>query len=670
MFLNKTESACLFGIFTKACKLSPASASSVLFRMREVETHKGSDILILRMKSMINDLITPGTNFVLWRGDWKPLLALSCKGRIGLRRSLKILKTYGRWKCPVVKQAHFNTFFKTITSPNLSPVETTEVTCRLSSSLLTQDASTLSAASGFSSDFSYFYPLGGKKSPTVGFISKERSSILPSEHVEACLLHCPNLLRDHYGFLSGLFAYSKPKASELPDVVGKVTPLTKDRGNKVRFVANPFLMLQFSLSRLKAACRDYLETTYPESLVFDQDKCEEWVLANLKKGVAMTSLDLTSCSDLLPADPQFDLLRLLFPSLEEDISLFKTISRSLWLFETPNGPAYCGWNVGQPLGTDPSFFGFTIFLSELIRSCGGDANSFRIIGDDVILTSTISERVCILYEKIHLSINHSKSIFSSPYYVEFAGRLFSRTGDLGVFKASPRNLNTDSFGYLRQYGLSGLKLLPEKYRKMVACTAAFVHHLRRGDRLRFIPEAVYISLDCPKNANIHDLDDTMYLHRNVIVPLCQRVLSSGNPDFSIMVTQPDVLRYLLEFLPRKTRTEKFPDAFCNESLDTLVGVGIWIGRAMDIDKVYDFATNVIYYNALVAESPSPKEDALFFKSMKTTILKDSPSVSQVEPDVSFSVKKDSLSYAFIIWRKTCLYFNRFLSGVRKVGRKK
>jgi hypothetical protein len=174
----------------------------------------------------------------------------------------------------------------------------------------------------------------------------------------------PNLVLDHYEFFSTLFKihdreFFKRRKSESPkDFVGKVVGLTKDKGMKVRFIANPFRVLQTSLSRLKNAI-ELLLYDLPESAVFSQERGIEWVVHQFQMGRKVSSIDLTSCTDYLPLKYQLELLRTFFPLLEEDIQVFEQVSRSYW---ATNCGIEVKWETGQPLGTGPSFSCFTLSI--------------------------------------------------------------------------------------------------------------------------------------------------------------------------------------------------------------------------------------------------------------------------------------------------------------------
>jgi hypothetical protein len=260
---------------------------------------------------------------------------------------------------------------------------------------------------------------------------------------------------------------------------------------KVRFIANPFRTLQTALSRLKNAT-ELLLKDLPESAVFDQEKGVQWVAKKLEQGHKVSSIDLSSCTDYLPLAYQLELLNTLFPLLKEDISIFESISRSYW--STPSGEEI-KWETGQPLGTGPSFSAFTLFHLFLVRSIGGDASNFRIIGDDIVMSSSpLVRRYLKVMEGLKVPISHQKSLFDAGV-AEFAGRVIDKFGKMPVYKASPTDLVNDPMGVIRQYGSRGLDLVPKNLRATIKIVSTlpspFGFELSRVNSEDIPPEVYY-----------------------------------------------------------------------------------------------------------------------------------------------------------------------------------
>jgi hypothetical protein len=180
----------------------------------------------------------------------------------------------------------------------------------------------------------------------------------------------------------------------------------------------------------------------------------------------------------------------LFPRLSEDIIIFQKVSRMDW--KTPFCTVY--WEKGQPLGTGPSFSSFTIFHIFLIRSLGGHAGNFRVIGDDVVISEP---RLAKLYQiaigKLNVEISMSKSLFDSDL-AEFAGRIIDKYGTYHVFKASPMDLKNDPLGLLRQYGESAMKSvrIPVSFKRhLKLCYRLFYGRLTKDDLAKINGDSLF-----------------------------------------------------------------------------------------------------------------------------------------------------------------------------------
>lgn len=493
MYMDAVETSRLFQVI-KGQGLSKRQASQLVSHLRHREKHHGIESVVAFLKNLQADLVgdpVPGIRKHCngeWYGPFRIVWRLAQKRRAGLVRALRILKIHGRWnykKVPLSKYrdyAHMIEFTEPPEKTILSDLRDELI------SKLTKEDLYLSHQSAQQAHFACDYPAGNSHSPDALLKSKEREVMFPSEHVDAALKQCPRLISRHYGFISSVVVMpDMPKDTTVggvdvvppaDDTVGIITPLTKDGSMKVRFVANPLMLLQHCMSRLKQATRSILENC-PESNVFDQDAGEKWAQKQLQEGYALSSIDLKSCSDLLPADPQFDLLQALMPQLSEDINLFRDVSRARWQLRSPTETRKVSWTIGQPLGTDPSFFSFTIFLIHVVRSAGGDATSFRVIGDDLIVRSDLTDAVVQKYEALKAPINFAKSIFNKRFG-EFAGRFVDVHGRLPVYKAQPGNIFSDPFGLIRQYGHSAIRLLPVRYRKMIETLFLFPEPIGLG----------------------------------------------------------------------------------------------------------------------------------------------------------------------------------------------
>lgn len=340
------------------------------------EGKHGIEWVIQRLKDYGSDLKQTTTGVIKkhadgsWYGPFRYLYRVAKKDIDGYKRVLRILKMYGRWEKPIPTEKDFLKFKQTIEgTPPLGKRIHRDYTKQLIG-CITEEDRYLARDAESRAEVRGSYPCGPKTYPVAQFKTMKRESISPIEHVTAVTLHAPFILFDHYGFLSKLFIYDKPDlVGAGPSFCGVVNPLTKDGGYKVRNVASPFGLLQVAMFRLKITLRHFM-VCLPESCIFNQAKAEKWVMERLKRGMRISSIDLSSCSDLLPASLQYSLLKELFPSLSEDIDFFEAVSSGYYMYKLNGEFHRIRWSRGQPLGLDPSFFSFSLLLIFLLRASG------------------------------------------------------------------------------------------------------------------------------------------------------------------------------------------------------------------------------------------------------------------------------------------------------------
>jgi hypothetical protein len=210
---------------------------------------------------------------------------------------------------------------------------------------------------------------------------------------------------------------------------------------KARWIANPNRITQWYLRPLGDHWYSMLRSI-PTDCTFDQEKGVRWVQSQLASGVELSGADLTSATDLLDRRMCLALVTKTMlgrPLIERDwsdpveksyrsaIEHFMDISSMEWSY--PEGGTV-KWDQGQPLGTHPSFalLGLT---NNLIgrHACflaGIPQDSFRVIGDDIIMDSRALQYYCRLIEAFGGKINHTKTLTSSCV-AEFAGRVILPT---------------------------------------------------------------------------------------------------------------------------------------------------------------------------------------------------------------------------------------------------
>lgn len=673
--------------------ISPRGASHIVSFLTHMEKYQGSQSVVNYLKLLASDLFSgtePGVKRHVdgsWAGPFHQVWKLAKRvkrPRDSLTKALRILKLTGRWE-GVVTPEHAKKFLDTIQG---SPPPSSESLASLTSDIiksLTPEDKYLGRRSQDLAFFRTTYPAGVKKSPIgFGFV-EERQKILPHEHYDAAVQMAPRMVAAHYDLLRKVVTCSEPPIWDVSekdtDCVGTVSGLTKDGNLKVRFVANPLMLFQLTMSRLKSACRLYLEQM-PESNVFNQEKGEDWVSSQLKAGYSLTSLDLTSCSDLLPADPQFRLLHKLFPSLDADIKLFHDISRARWFLKVDglslDHRRIIRWHIGQALGTDPSFFAFTIFLIHIVRACGGDATSFRVIGDDLIMRSELTETVVSRYESISLPINKSKSIFNNKHIGNFAGRYITKEGRLHVYKASAENLFADPLGLVRQYGYKALRWINVSYRKRIAVIALLpkpiglgregtgllgripgrVVQQLYGEKLKEVPPKVCKSVDI-----LDGFWQVKHVHSKHIHPGPCYYYQQAVEKMAVGTEIP--LLFITAFLEERVGSiNPFHPDFSTvmgdltpEARAALRGCGTWLIECL---KPFDLDAyrSTLLYNDFVRERPLVSDNEHLLKEIGDTLKKKMSTGESRYSEDSLLYKKQKSPMFFLrrVWKRIKPYF--------------
>jgi hypothetical protein len=232
---------------------------------------------------------------------------------------------------------------------------------------------------------------------------------------------------------------------------------------KARWIANPNRIAQHFMRPLQEAWADMLHRI-PSDCTFNQGEGVSWTKRKLSQGVELSSTDLSSATDLIDMWGALDCVHATFQGLRLDwqtecnyrllsqrktaalrkgdrsmevladymahVTYFTEMSRGLWL--TPINPGM-RWRRGQPLGTAPSFalLGLTnnaCAINAALESGLDPWDSFRVIGDDIIMVSTMESAYREYITRLGAEINDTKSVRSSQV-VEFAGLVISRSQD-------------------------------------------------------------------------------------------------------------------------------------------------------------------------------------------------------------------------------------------------
>lgn len=214
-------------------------------------------------------------------------------------------------------------------------------------------------------------------------------------------------------------------------------------GAKLRSVANVNRFVNYTLEPWAKALEDVFYT-FPEIRVTDQNSAFEVIQDWIKEGRSLTSLDLTSATDLLDFRALYDPIVEYAHDhghvlLEETAKYFVRVAESPMY--VPDLDGSIRFNTGQPLGAKGSFQTLTVmnFIAGKIaeRESGlptGDLPNFLVVGDDFICDSRMADE----YNKVITSwggkTNIEKSMVSNEYG-EFLSHIVTRDT---VLKTKPR----------------------------------------------------------------------------------------------------------------------------------------------------------------------------------------------------------------------------------------
>lgn len=245
--------------------------------------------------------------------------------------------------------------------------------------------------------------------------------------------------------------------SAMSRTVGKIS-FIQEPSLKARVIANPNRIAQHYMRPLQEAWGWELKQI-PSDCTFNQEKGVQWVKEKLQNGVQLSSTDLSSATDLLDLFGCLDCVhRTVFGLKPHDyhkmcnysfihdqeqtlgtkwatylrhVTYFCEMSRARW--ESPVEGQGSSWKRGQPLGTAPSFFllGLTnnsVGYNAAVKAGLDPWDSFRVIGDDIIMDSRMESFYREMITRLGAEINDSKCI-SSNKVVEFAGRVITKSQD-------------------------------------------------------------------------------------------------------------------------------------------------------------------------------------------------------------------------------------------------
>lgn len=226
------------------------------------------------------------------------------------------------------------------------------------------------------------------------------------------------------------------------DVVGRIG-LIQEPEIKLRSVANPNRVAQHFTKPL-ASLWEGVMRSFPSDCTFDQDAGICWVQDKLQQGVRLAGSDLSSATDLLSLQGCLSIAQVCVERylsqtylkevkawIQEEypkhVNYFVALSRGTWVAPEKSGLGDLQWKQGQPLGLYPSFRLLAITNNSLgtlasLRAGLDPSDSFRVIGDDIIMDSRMADAYSELVARLGGEINHSKTLVSDQC-AEFAGRV-------------------------------------------------------------------------------------------------------------------------------------------------------------------------------------------------------------------------------------------------------
>lgn len=209
---------------------------------------------------------------------------------------------------------------------------------------------------------------------------------------------------------------------------------TQEPGMKLRVYASPLPLFQAALEPLKRFTMDVLHKL-PQDGCFKVASVVNKVQGWLSEGRMLWSYDLSNATDTWPLSLLMTALNETGMVPEEQRLLFSLISKGTWKVSDDLIDQFkCDrvtWNVGQPLGTGPSFGAFSLAHHALVRglceSLGKQEDVYVILGDDIVIADfEVAHAYKGILEALNINISQEKSIISDRF-AEFAGFTITRT---------------------------------------------------------------------------------------------------------------------------------------------------------------------------------------------------------------------------------------------------
>lgn len=445
--------------------LPSSMAKELAGEVRKWEENSGPRWTVDRLKSLKQDLVririgeAPHTWVKKnrqgdWYGVWGFLSRLAIKNLKSFEIAINCLMVYSTFIPSKITEGDFLKACESIASPR------TNYPSDVNSTLATHAESIFGLQKcGKAQPLLFYQGKEGTKSPVISGGSVVQSEDLQVE-LDWIAFSQENLdfINKHFnayrpileGLSNELLVECCKVVGKPPSEVagGKLCPLTKDGGLKIRWIANPFRLHQWALQPLGDKLFKLL-AGLPWDCTFEQSKPYRYVQEHLKKGQTAFCVDLSSATDYFPLELQLAILKKILPQDVDLINLFEDLSRNTnWTY----GKESVRWSNGQPMGLYPSFPSFALAHGVLLDFlAGGIPGRFFVLGDDVIILHRPTyEKYTHMLNVLGCPYNPSKSLISNQM-AEFAGKFIHPTGVISAFKW--RDVNSKNFlDLMRTFG--------------------------------------------------------------------------------------------------------------------------------------------------------------------------------------------------------------------------
>jgi len=271
------------------------------------------------------------------------------------------------------------------------------------------------------------------------------------------------------------YPYFYEHDADFVDVPAGVLSALQEGGTKVRWIANPSLVLQSFGEPLKDRLFAYAKNSYPEVKTHDQDSGREDAMRWILEGRKVYSYDCSSFTDRFPVKIQeyvLEQLREMNIIDEFDVDSFDLVMSKSWYSKDLGRTIR--WKVGQPLGYNPSFHLATIAHAMVLDSLDSEkSHLWRVVGDDVIIAdeSLAHKYHSFMTVKCGVEINSSKSVISTKM-AEFLGKLIFPNGVNDAIKVKIPEEESQYVKLMAYYGPDFLKFANKE--EYLFCLAAFL----------------------------------------------------------------------------------------------------------------------------------------------------------------------------------------------------